>query len=132
MSEPLIAMFRVSTAKGGMRYGFCWIKKVREATDRVRKALGDGETLSAVWTCDWRKIPSEYKLVIGNSEDKKGPNLDMAADLRKQLFSKKDKRKRLRDRVMESINNAVALVKPEPKPARWCPFQVVVATPEDK
>jgi len=133
MSEPLVAIMRVTTPKGGKRFGYAWIKKEEEAMARCRGALQTGEILTGVWTADWRKDPSQYKLVIGDSSiDKEGPNLDMAATLREQFLRKPSKKERrtLRKQIAAAINKVIHPAKEKKEWHPWIP-QPASLTPKE-
>lgn len=95
--ENLVAVYRViSTNKVGQppvkKYGHVWIKSQGQAIPLVKKALTEGETLSEIWVCKWKEVPSKYKLVFGiTTPENASPNLDMAASLRDMHLKKRGK-----------------------------------------
>lgn len=126
--ENLVAILRVTTAKGGMRFAHVWIKKEGEALQKARAHLEPNETLSAVWTSDWKQTPSKYKLIQGASKgDTNGPNLDVALQLRNQHL--KEKGKKPRYRYTAPAPKEPAPPPPPPTPV-WHPIVPVLAKAE--
>lgn len=88
--ENLVGVFRASGRNGLKKYGFAYVKSQVDALDKCKKKLEDGETLTEIWLCKWRDIPSKYTLIYGvETPDNKVPNLDFCANLRTQHIKPK-------------------------------------------
>lgn len=77
--QKLIAVYTTKGPRGVVCSGWSWVRGEKDAVQRCKRLLSNGEVLQSVWVSEWQKEPSDYRLVFGTITT---PPLDMAANLR--------------------------------------------------